>query len=88
MPTPQPKLKARAPASDEKLEESLRQWRLAEAKRRGVPAFRIFNDQTLHAIAEERPATASELLAVPGIGISAVEKYGAAIFRLVQAAGG
>jgi superfamily II DNA helicase RecQ len=41
-----------------------------------VPAFRIFNDQTLRAIAQRRPAKAAELLAVPGIGISAVEKYG------------
>jgi hypothetical protein len=40
-----------------------------------LPAFRIFNDQTLRAIAQRRPANSAELLAVPGIGISAVEKY-------------
>jgi superfamily II DNA helicase RecQ len=54
-----------------------------EAKRRAVPAFRILSDATLEAIAEARPATAAELLAVPGIGLKSVEDYGAAIFRLV-----
>jgi superfamily II DNA helicase RecQ len=65
------------------LEQALRTWRLVEAKRRGVPAFRIFSDATLQAIAEARPVTAAELLAVPGIGLKSVEDYGAAIFRLV-----
>jgi superfamily II DNA helicase RecQ len=35
------------------------------------------------AIAERRPATAAELLAVPGIGMSAVEKYGRHIHRIL-----
>jgi superfamily II DNA helicase RecQ len=65
------------------LEQALRTWRLAEAKRRGVPAFRIFSDATLEAIAEAQPSTAAELLAVPGIGLKSVQDYGAAIFRLV-----
>jgi RecQ family ATP-dependent DNA helicase len=72
-----------APA-DSSVEDALRKWRLAEAKRRGVPAFRIFSDQALKAIAAKRPATAAELLAVPGMGISNVEKYGAQIYRLVS----
>ena len=76
-----------AVAEDSRLEESLRHWRLAEAKRLGVPAFRVLTDRALRAIAQDRPATASELLAIPGIGISTVEKYGAHIYRLVQAAG-
>ena len=59
----------------------------AEAKRRGVPAFRIFTDQALRAIAASRPATARELLSVPGIGLSVVEKYGAQIFRILHEAG-
>jgi superfamily II DNA helicase RecQ len=68
------------------LEEALRKWRLAEAKRRGVPAFRIFSDQALSAIAARRPATAAELLAIPGMGISNVEKYGAQLYRLLAEA--
>jgi DNA topoisomerase III len=69
---------------DSRLEETLRLWRLAEAKRRGVPAFRIFSDQVLKAVAAGRPATAAELLAIPGIGIGTVEKYGAQLYRLLH----
>jgi RecQ family ATP-dependent DNA helicase len=70
--------------ADSGVEAVLRKWRLAEAKRRAVPAFRIFSDQTLRAIATLRPATAAELLAIPGMGIGNVEKYGAHIYRLVR----
>jgi superfamily II DNA helicase RecQ len=69
---------------DSKVEDALRKWRMAEAKRRGVPAFRIFSDQTLRAIAEKRPATAAELLAIPGLGIATVEKFGAQIYRILH----
>jgi DNA topoisomerase-3 len=65
------------------VEDALRAWRLAEAKRRSVPAFRIFSDATLRAIAKTRPQTAGELLAIPGIGMHTIEKYGAQIYRLV-----
>ena len=40
---------------DARIEEALRGWRLAEAKRRGVPAFRIFSDRVLRVMATERP---------------------------------
>ncbi len=72
-----------APA-DTGVETALRNWRLAEAKRKGIPAFRIFSDRALEAMAAKRPATAAELLAIPGIGISTVEKYGAQIYRLIH----
>jgi superfamily II DNA helicase RecQ len=70
------------------LEEALRTWRLAEARRRGVPAFRIISDQALRAMVSRRPGTASELLAIPGMGISSVEKYGAQIYRILNAGRG
>jgi superfamily II DNA helicase RecQ len=82
-----PQTKQAPAAADASLAEALRVWRLAEARRRGVPAFRIFSDQALRAIAETRPATAAALLAIPGLGISAVEKYGAQIYRIVGKAG-
>jgi superfamily II DNA helicase RecQ len=76
--------KSPAPAPDSNLEETLRVWRLAEAKRLGVPAFRIFSDGALTAMAIQRPASAAELLAIPGIGISSVEKYGARLYRILH----
>ena len=78
-PVDRPKL-----VPDSGVEDKLRQWRLAEAKRRGVPAFRIFSDQVLKAVAARRPATAAELLAIPGLGIGTVEKYGAQLYRLLH----
>jgi superfamily II DNA helicase RecQ len=67
-------------------EQPLRAWRAGLAKRQGVPAFRIMSDKVLVAIAERRPKTAAELLAIPGIGIKAVEKYGAQIYRILNQA--
>jgi superfamily II DNA helicase RecQ len=64
------------------IEDSLRVWRLAEAKKRGVPAFRILSDRTLLAIAAERPATPEALLNISGIGPASAKKYATAICRL------
>ena len=49
-----------------------------------MPAFRIFSDKVLKAIATSRPATARELLSIPGIGMATVENYGAQIYRIVH----
>jgi len=73
---------------ESKTEDMLRAWRLAQAKRQAVPAFRILPDKVLTAIASKRPRTAAELLAIPGIGIGSVEKYGAQIYRILNEADG
>jgi DNA topoisomerase-3 len=73
----------RPAAPDTAIERALRDWRLAEAKRRDVPAFRILSDRALQAIAVERPASIRELLEIPGVGPRAAEQYGAQIFRIV-----
>lgn len=67
------------------LEKNLRAWRLSEAKKRGLPAFRILTDRALRAIASERPASPEELLNVPGIGPATAKQYGTAICRLCTA---
>ena len=87
-PRPVAKAKGSGAGMDPRLEAALRVWRLIEARRRGVPAFRIFSDRTLRALATSRPGTAQELLAVPGIGISTVEKYGRDIYRVLRENGG
>jgi DNA topoisomerase-3 len=61
----------------------LKAWRRAVATKQGVPAFRVMSDRVLLAIAEREPATAAELLAIPGIGIKLVEKYAAQIYRIL-----
>jgi len=74
------------PERQARLEQALRAWRLTEAKRRNMPAFRIFGDRTLRNIASSCPRTDSALLAVPGIGMGTVEKYGAQIYHLIASA--
>lgn len=68
---------------EEAVEKALRAWRLGEAKSKGIPAFRILTDRALATIAERRPATARELLDVPGVGLKVAEKYGAQIFHIL-----
>ncbi|MCC6537995.1 MAG: DNA topoisomerase 3 [Bryobacterales bacterium] len=63
--------------------EALKAWRLAEAKRHQIPAFRVLTDATLTAIAARLPRSTNELLAISGMGLRNVEKYGAAIFRVL-----
>ena len=71
---------------DPRVEGALRNWRLAQAKRLGVPAFRIFSDQAMRTIAVMRPSNASELLAISGIGAGTVEKYGKELYRILRRA--
>ena len=74
---------AAAPADANGLFEALRAWRLAEARRSGVPAFRILNDRTLLGVATETPHDEGALLRVAGIGPGLARRYGAALLRLV-----
>lgn len=74
-----------APARpDWKAEPMLKEWRRVQAKKLGVPAFRIMSDRVLMAIARNQPMSAAELLAIPGIGIATVEKYGAQLYRILN----
>ena len=57
---------------------------MAEARRRIVPAFRIFSDRALKAMASRRPGAARELLGISGIGMTTVERYGQQIYRIVK----
>jgi len=69
--------------ADGPLIEALRSFRLSESRERGVPAYRIFNDRTLFAIAGARPADREALRALPGVGPALVERYGDAVLRIV-----
>lgn len=66
------------------LEEKLRAWRLAEAKKLGRPAFFVFSDRTLRAIVQARPTTPSDLLAVEGIGPAKAEMFGQDLLQICR----
>ena len=78
------KTETSAGPADPELVESLKSWRLAQAKSEGVRAFRVFGNKTLEAIAAHKPKSKDELLAVPGIGPAKLDKYGDAILQLMQ----
>ncbi|MGH8914724.1 MAG: ATP-dependent DNA helicase UvrD2 [Acidimicrobiia bacterium] len=72
-------------SADPGLIERLRAWRLGQARAQGVPAYVVFNDRTLEAIATMRPSTESALLDVPGIGPAKLEAYGDQLLDLLVA---
>jgi len=68
---------------DSALFERLRAWRTAKAKALGVPAYVVYTDATLRTIAERRPASVAELVAIPGIGQAKLDRYGSDTLDLV-----
>ncbi len=67
---------ADCPASyDEEMFERLRAWRLERAQEQRVPAYCVFTDATLVAIAEARPTSPSQLATIPGVGASKLSRY-------------
>ncbi|HWD07574.1 MAG TPA: ATP-dependent DNA helicase UvrD2 [Actinomycetota bacterium] len=77
----------RADGDDSPLLAALKEWRREEARQRELPAYIIFHDKTLAAIAEARPATKVALGHVAGVGPAKISSYGDAVLALVAAAG-
>lgn len=65
--------------------EVLRSWRAQVAREQGVAAFVIFQNATLRAIAQQRPAQLSDLDGITGIGAHKRETYGQALLDCVAA---
>ena len=82
LPTPpQPS----APASDEEaLFLALKALRRRIADARKMPAYIVFSDATLIAMAESKPMTVGELLAIPGVGPRKLAAYGEAFLALLR----
>ncbi|KAA0117958.1 ATP-dependent DNA helicase UvrD2 [Mycolicibacterium sp. P9-22] len=70
---------------DVELLAELKDWRLRVSQEMKVPAFVVFTDNTLIAIAETLPADAAALVAIPGIGARKLEQYGPDVLALVKA---
>jgi ATP-dependent DNA helicase RecQ len=66
--------------------DRLRHWRLETARAAGVPAYVVFPDKTLAAIASARPASLAELLRVSGVGESKLRRYGDEVLELLREA--
>ncbi|KDM67856.1 DNA helicase RecQ [Acidiphilium sp. JA12-A1] len=63
--------------------EALREWRREVARSQQVPAYVIFHDATLAALAAARPSSRRDLAAVPGMGTSKIERYGDAVLAVL-----
>ncbi len=63
---------------------ALKEWRLSVARANDVPAYVVFHDATLQAIAADRPDSADGLAAVPGIGPVKLARYGDDLLRVVS----
>lgn len=72
-------------AYDEALFERLRAWRREAAGNK--PAFTVFTDATLEAIAERKPDSLEALLRVSGVGRAKLETYGDDVLALIADAG-
>jgi ATP-dependent DNA helicase UvrD/PcrA len=66
--------------------ERLKVWRKKRASTDGVPAYLIFHDKTLAAIAETRPRDWADLAAIPGLGPVKLERYADDLLAVVASA--
>ncbi|GAB3122250.1 DNA helicase RecQ [Glaciibacter psychrotolerans] len=73
-----------SPAQEE-LFEALRMWRSAESREQGVPAYIVFGDATLIAVAQAQPETLADLDGISGIGAKKLESYGQKVIDVVAA---
>nr|WP_306555597.1 DNA helicase RecQ [Acidovorax sp.] len=64
---------------------NLKAWRAEVAKEHNLPAYVIFHDATLAAIAERNPGTLDDLQGISGMGAKKLEAYGADVLRVVRA---
>ena len=69
--------------ADPAVYQALKTWRSATARASGVPAFVIFHDTTLAAVAEAKPRDRRSLLALPGMGPVKAKRYGDELLAVV-----
>nr|WP_158846786.1 ATP-dependent DNA helicase UvrD2 [Saccharothrix deserti] len=69
---------------DEELLTRLRAWRADRARELKVPAYVVFTDATLVAIAEQRPEDVAGLVSISGIGAAKLDRFGDDVLSLVR----
>lgn len=75
------------PGYDEAVFEALRAWRKAVASADSVPAFVVFTDATLIAIAEAAPRTVADLARISRVGPTKLDRYGAQVLAVLTDVG-
>ncbi len=72
------------PSAEDRIFLALQTWRRNRARAADVPAFVIFTDQTLRAVADRKPASRSQLATTPGIGAAKLERYGDEVLQVLR----
>ena len=80
-----PKVPASLSAEGQDRYVALKSWRAEVAKEHNLPAYVIFHDATLAAIAERAPQSLADLQGITGIGAKKLEAYGHAVLQVVAA---
>ena len=70
-------------AGDAKVFDALKAWRLEQARAASVPAYVVFPDKTLEAMAVARPRDLAGLLTLPGVGQVKATRYGDTLLAVV-----
>ncbi|MEI7761416.1 MAG: ATP-dependent DNA helicase RecQ [Thermoleophilia bacterium] len=69
---------------DDDAADRLRHWRRARSLADGVPAYVVFSDATLRALAASKPTSLDELAAVNGFGAKRIARYGHEVIVLLR----
>jgi len=72
------------PPEDRALFEALRKWRNERARQDGRPAYVLFTNAQLAALAASRPTTRADLSAIEGVGEARVRDYADEVLAVVQ----
>ena len=70
--------------ADSEVFETLRSWRAEVARELQTPAYIVFSDATLMAVAESMPTSVEELLGISGIGPVKVERFGEELLAVIR----
>ncbi len=84
------RLAAKAPASLDAAGQgrylALKAWRAEVARQHNLPAYVIFHDATLAAVAERAPQSLADLQGISGMGAKKLEAYGDEVLRVMCSA--
>jgi ATP-dependent DNA helicase RecQ len=62
---------------------ALKAWRAEVAREHNLPAYVVFHDAALAAMAREQPGSLGELAGISGVGVKKLEAYGSEILRVL-----
>jgi ATP-dependent DNA helicase RecQ len=77
-------IRSTLPTANASLLERLKAWRIEQARAQSVPAYVIFHDRTLSAIAAAQPQDLDALSLIDGIGARKLERYGPTLLQLLH----